>query len=76
MLFTVAVVFHQISVGDTVSAVDLGDAAGRVEDELDFAGAAGGASGFHCELYETQILFLLGMRGVGGDMVLVEMRAA
>lgn len=50
MLFAVAVVFDQIGVGDAVSAVDFGDAAGGVEDELDFAGTAGGGgSRVHCE---------------------------
>lgn len=48
VLFAVAVVFYEIGVGDTVSTVDLGDAARWVEDELDFAGTAGSASRVHC----------------------------
>lgn len=52
MFFAVAVVFDQISVGDAVSAVDFGDAAGGMEDEFDyFTGTAGGGGGsrVHCE---------------------------
>lgn len=56
MFFAVAVVFHQIRIGDTVSAIHFGDAAGWVKDELDFARAVGGAWGIHYENDSVDIL--------------------
>ena len=56
VFFAVAVVFHQIRVGDTVSAIHSGDAAGWVKDELDFARAVGSALGVHYENSSVGIL--------------------
>ena len=56
VFFAVAVVFHQIRVGDTVSAIHSGDAAGWVKDELDFARAVVSALGVHYENSSVGIL--------------------
>lgn len=81
MLFAVAVVFDQIGVGDAVSAVDFCDAAGGVEDELDyFAGTTaggGGGSRVHCERWMwrlwsgfVSVAFCYGVRrDRGGEVV-------